>query len=69
MELTLARHPSMEWISDPSIFDERLANVTTVSSTGEITLSPWKAGMHHFVAYVMGSAGRNWGDQNLPPIQ
>lgn len=57
----------------PSVFDERLANVTTVdsSSTGTCqgVLSPWKAGMHHFVAYVMGATGRNWGDQNLPPIQ
>ena len=54
----------------PSIFDGRMANVTTVdASTGRRALSPWKAGMHHFVAYVMGATGRNWGDQNLPPIQ
>ena len=56
----------------PSVFDERMANVTTVDTrtgTCQGVLSPWKAGMHHFVAYVMGATGRNWGDQNLPPIQ
>ena len=48
----------------PSVFDRRTANVTTTGGK----LSQWRAAMHHFVAYVMGSAGQDWGDQTLPPI-
>jgi hypothetical protein len=60
----------------PAIFDSRMANVS-ISHCGAI--SPWLAGMHHFVAYVMGASCescseygckcQNWGDPTLPPIQ
>ena len=50
--------------ADPSIFDRRTANVTAGGR-----LSNWRAAMHHFVAYAMGAAGQNWGDQDSPPIQ
>ena len=50
--------------ADPSIFDRRTANVTVGGR-----LSNWRAAMHHFVAYAMGAAGQNWGDQDSPPIQ
>ena len=46
-----------------------LVQVTYKAASGVEVLSPWKAGLHHFVAYVMGVTGRDWGDQNLPPIQ
>ena len=49
----------------PSVFDRRTSNVTTTDGGR----SPWKAGMHHFVAFVMGAAGQNWGQQQLAPIQ
>ena len=62
----------------PSIFDCRMANVSTSGHAGG-PVSPWPAGVHHFVAYVMGATChscavfgcvcRNWGDPTLPPIQ